>query len=61
VDGVEVAKDATAQNPLKSAIGGMYIGSGKNLESGTFFSGLIDDIRIYDKALTAEQIAALAQ
>jgi len=27
----------------------------------SFFSGLIDDIRIYDKALSAEQIEALAQ
>ena len=61
VDGVEVAKDAAAQNPLKSATGGLYIGSGENLEAGTFFSGLIDDIRIYDKALSAEEVAALAE
>jgi hypothetical protein len=60
VDGVEIAKDATAQKPLKSATGGLYIGAGKNLEAGTFFSGLIDDVRIYNKALSAEQIAALA-
>ncbi|MGB2861896.1 MAG: LamG-like jellyroll fold domain-containing protein [Sedimentisphaerales bacterium] len=26
-----------------------------------FFSGLIDDVRIYNKALSAEEIAALAQ
>ena len=61
VDGVEVAKDATAQNPLKSATGGLYIGAGKNLEAGTFFSGLIDDVRIYNVALSAEKIEALAQ
>jgi hypothetical protein len=61
VDGVEVAKDATAQNQLKSATGGLYIGVGKNLEAGTFFSGLIDDVRIYNIALNAERIAALAQ
>jgi N-acetylneuraminic acid mutarotase len=61
VDGIEVAKDTTPQNPLKPATGGLYIGAGKNLEAGTFFSGLIDDIRIYNKALSAEQIAALAQ
>jgi hypothetical protein len=29
--------------------------------SGTFFSGLVDDVRIYNKALSAEEIAALAQ
>ena len=41
--------------------GGMYIGVGQALDASTFFSGLIDDIRIYDVALTAEEIAALAQ
>jgi len=61
VDGIEVAKDATAQAALKPATGGLYIGAGKNLEAGTFFSGLIDEIRIYDKALMPEQIEALAR
>jgi hypothetical protein len=61
VDGLELAKDIAVQNPLKSATGGMYIGAGKNLEVGTFFSGLIDDVRIYDKALSAEEIAVLSQ
>jgi len=28
---------------------------------GTFFLGIIDDVRIYEKALTAEEIAVLAQ
>jgi len=59
VDGIEVAKDAAAQNPLKSTNGGLYLGAGKNLGAGTLFSGLIDDVRIYNQALTAEQIAAL--
>ncbi|MBN2592942.1 MAG: hypothetical protein JXA81_05485 [Sedimentisphaerales bacterium] len=61
VDGTEVAKDAMVQKPLKSATGGMIIGAGKNLEAGNFFSGLIDDVCIYNMALTAEQITALAQ
>ena len=39
----------------------LAISSGKNLEARTFFLGLIDDVRIYDKALSAEEIAALAQ
>ncbi len=60
-DGIEVANDTAAQNPLKSATGGLYIGAGKNLDEGTFFSGLIDDVRIYDLALTAEQIEALVK
>jgi len=61
VDGVEVAKDTAPQNPLKSATSGLYIGVGKNLGTGTFFSGMIDDVRIYNKALNAEEIAALSQ
>jgi N-acetylneuraminic acid mutarotase len=52
VDGIEVAKDATAQAALKPATGGLYIGAGKNLDAGTFFAGLVDDVRIYDKAMT---------
>ena len=59
VDGTEVARDTTAQNPLQSATGGLYIGAGRNLDAGTFFSGLIDDVRIYDVALGAEQIEGL--
>ena len=60
-DGIEVAKDTAPQNPLKPADGGLYIGAGKNLGAGTLFSGLIDDVRIYNIALSAKQIAALAQ
>jgi hypothetical protein len=61
VDGTEVAKDTVAQNPLKNATGGLYIGVGKSLDAETFFSGLIDDVRIYNVSLSAEEIAALAQ
>jgi subtilisin family serine protease len=46
-DGVEVAKDEAVQNPLKSATSSLYIGTNKTLDAGTFFSGLIDDVRIY--------------
>ena len=48
VDDVEVARDAQAG--LESARTGLYIGMGKNMEPGTFFSGLIDDVRVYDRA-----------
>ena len=50
VDGVEVAKGA--QGTLAGSTGGLYIGAGKSLEPGSFWSGLIDDIKIYDRALT---------
>ncbi len=49
VDGVEVARD-TAET-LESAGGGLYIGAGSSLEAGTYFSGLIDDVRIYNRAV----------
>jgi Tol biopolymer transport system component len=50
VDGVEVAKGA--QGTLAGSTGGLYIGADKNLEAGSFWSGLIDDVRIYDRAVT---------
>jgi N-acetylneuraminic acid mutarotase len=60
VDGTRAAFD-TSPVVLPYSDGGLFIGSGKTLEAGTFFSGLIDDVRIYNKALSAEEIAALAQ
>lgn len=61
VDGVEVAKDETAVAPLLSSDGSLYIGVDKNLEPSTFFSGMLDDIRIYNRALTLKQIETLAK
>ena len=49
VDGVEVAKGA--QGTLLGSTAGLYIGAGKNLEPGSFWSGLIDDVRIHSAAL----------
>ena len=49
VDGVIVAEDS--QTGLVSSNGGLYIGCGKGMEPGTYFSGLIDDIRIYNRAV----------
>jgi len=60
VDGVEVTKDVDFVGGVSSD-GGLYIGTGKAMETGTYWSGLIDDVRIYNVALTAEEIAALAQ
>ena len=36
---------------LKGSGGGLYIGAGKDLEAGTFWSGMIDDVRIYDRVV----------
>ncbi|MHC4438814.1 MAG: hypothetical protein ACYS3S_15735 [Planctomycetota bacterium] len=37
---------------LESATGGFHIGTGKAMESRTYFSGLIDDIRIYNRVVS---------
>ena len=60
VDGLEVAGDT---NPVGGAAssGSLYIGAGKNLDAGSFFCGLIDDIRIYKVALSAKEIEELAR
>jgi len=50
VNDVEVAKNTQTQ--LAGSTGGLYIGAGKNLDAGSFFSGLIDDVRIYNRAVT---------
>jgi hypothetical protein len=60
VDGAQIAEDATVVSGVPSD-DGLFIGVSKNLETGTFFSGLIDDVRIYNQVLSAEEIAALVQ
>ena len=49
VDGIMAAQDT--QEGLKSSSNGLYIGAGKAMEAGTFWSGLIDDVRIYTRAV----------
>ena len=53
VDGIEVARDTKALTaaPLKHCDGGLYIGTSKTLDVGTFFTGLIDDVIIYNRAV----------
>jgi hypothetical protein len=60
VDGILVAEDTSAVAGVPSNEG-LYIGASKDLTAGTLFSGFIDDVRIYKQALTAKEIAALAQ
>jgi hypothetical protein len=50
VDGVIVAEDT--QDGLESSESGLNIGAGKIMQPGTYFTGLIDDIRIYDRAVS---------
>jgi hypothetical protein len=49
VDDVMVAEDIQAK--LEGSNDGLYIGCGKNMEAGTYWSGLIDDVRIYNRAV----------
>jgi hypothetical protein len=51
-DGAEVAKDTKSFSMLESSDGGLYLGAGINLDAATSFSGLIDDVRIYERAVT---------
>jgi hypothetical protein len=62
VDGIEVAKDTVRSGFVNWQDGGINIGfQASILHRPGYWSGLIDDVRIYDKALTAEEIASLAQ
>jgi len=49
VDDLAVAEDI--QNNLVGSDSGLYLGCGKAMEPGTYWSGLIDDVRIYNRAL----------
>jgi CubicO group peptidase (beta-lactamase class C family) len=48
-DDKEAARDV--QSSLASATGDLHIGAGRNLETGSFFSGMVDDVRIYNHAV----------
>jgi hypothetical protein len=60
VDGAEVARDAGSLTPLESSDGGLHIGANNSLDAGSFWAGLIDDVRIYNRALSADEIEQLA-
>jgi len=49
VDDIEVARDA--QTTLVGTYAGLHVGAGSTLAPGTFWSGLIDDVRIYNSAV----------
>ena len=50
VDDAEEAADT--QGTLAYSTAGLHIGAGSTLDAGSFWSGLIDDVRIYDRAIT---------
>ena len=50
VDDVMVANDM--QINLPQSLGRLFIGAGKQRDARTFWSGLIDDVRIYNRTMT---------
>jgi len=50
-DGQEVAKDTMDFGAGIRCDGGLHIGAGKGLEAGSFWTGLIDDVKVYDRAV----------
>ena len=65
VDGVEVARDTVMECWGGGGLGrsGVYIGASWGLDTHRdyYWNGLIDDVRIYEGALSAEDVANLAQ
>jgi lysophospholipase L1-like esterase len=49
VDDLPVAKDSQAG--LAASSGALHIGCGKNKAAGSFWSGLLDDVRVYSRAV----------
>ena len=49
VDDILVAEEADIC--LAASDGGLFIGCGKDMTPGTFWAGLIDDVRIYNRAV----------
>ena len=60
-DGTEVAADpADLGESLESCDGRLYLGAHKGLSSSYFWTGMLDDTRIYNRALSPAEINALA-
>jgi lysophospholipase L1-like esterase len=51
MDGQQVAADTRKMGKLKSSTTGLFIGVANNLDPATFWSGLIDDIHLYNRAI----------
>jgi N-acetylneuraminic acid mutarotase len=50
IDGIEVARDFLSEG-MKGQETGLTLGAAEDLAEGSFWSGLIDDVRIYDRAI----------
>jgi subtilisin family serine protease len=59
VDDIEVTRDT--QTTLVGTYAGLYVGAGSTLAPGSFWSGLIDDVRIYDRAVKPQDTLSTRQ
>lgn len=59
LNGEEVVGDIVDMRQLLESYGGLYFGAGKNLEAGSFLDGFLDDIKIYAKSLSNEEVRKL--
>ena len=59
VDGLEAERDDTSA--VMSSMNGLNIGTGQGLDPDSFFTGLIDDVRIYDQVLEPDEVLELLQ
>ncbi|ELZ24222.1 LamG domain-containing protein [Halosimplex carlsbadense 2-9-1] len=60
-DGEEVDRDASQAGPMVHSDRSLYVGYGDNGYSSYYdMDGRIDDLRLYDEALSAAQVGALA-
>lgn len=59
VDGAEVVRDNKPTTELESSQGSLYFGAASTPDAASLWSGLIDDIRIYDQALSDDEVGRL--
>ena len=59
LDGEVVAADSSDITRPESSNGKLYIGTHKNLGSQNYFNGAMDDVRIYSRGLSPDEIAEL--
>ena len=51
VDGLEAARDLKLLGRLTKSLKGLLIGAGRGFDPGSFWSGLIDDVCLYDRVV----------
>lgn len=57
VDGEEAGRSSTAFSSITSSTG-MRIGSG--FDKSRFFNGLVDEVQVYDRVLSADEVKGIS-